>query len=78
MDKEKIKYQEHLKLESEQRIYIPDGISVEKREELNLLNDDPYGHFLKYVQPFLTPEDIEDVEENLFDLGAFDEEKEEK
>lgn len=62
MDKKEVKYREQ----------------VEKREELNLLNDDPYGHFLKYVLPFLKPEDIEDVEEDLFDLGAFDEEKEEK
>ena len=78
MDKEEeVKYREHLRLETEQRIYIPDDVSDEKKEELNLLNDDPYGHFLKYVEPFLTPEDIEE-KEDLFDLGAFDEEKEEK
>ncbi len=72
-ENENEKYREHLKLESSQKIIIPDNISVERREELNLLNEDPYSHFLKYVLPFMTEEEKAKREKgDLFDSGAFD------
>ncbi len=77
MDKEEVKYREDLKLESKQKIFIPDDISDEKREELNMLNDDPYGHFLKYVIPFMTKEEKEEAQKiTIFDCLTEDYEKE--
>jgi len=47
-EKEHLRYIEHLKLESNYRIIIPDNISDEEKKKLKLLNSDPFSYFLKY------------------------------